>query len=144
MALERETPLEQPVQPDGRATQIMRFRASTALEAPYQGERREQERAEVGDARHAKAGALDDGPESSGRVTTAMTERSIVSAPEPVECRHGDDERASRGERTSRRRQRAPLVVEVLEHVEQEHHVGPSFGDDEIVGNRAAPDVEAV
>src|SRR5438445_5000718 len=124
--------------------EIVSLDAATALEPPDHREAREQQRAEIGHAGHREAGSLHDAPESTGGVAPPMAERAVVCAPEPRERRHGNDERATRGERAAGRGQGGWLVVQVLEHVEEKNDVGPSFGHDEIVRYRAGADVEAI
>src|SRR6266851_5434659 len=144
MTLGREAPFEQRVDGRRRPTEIVSLGAATTLEPPDQGEAWEQQRAEVRRAGYHEASALYHVSELAGRVAAPMAECTVVSAPEPGERRHGDDERATAGERPPGGGERGRLVVQVLEHVEEEDDVGPSLGHHEIGRHRTAADVEAV
>ena len=72
-----------------------------------------------------------------------MAQNLVVAAPEPLIGGHSHDEQAALADRRARGTKSGDVVVDVLDHVEQQDDLGPARGHAEIVREVTDADVEA-
>ncbi len=84
---------------------------------------RQQQRAVADDRPHLESGGAHLGHEIAGAVTPPMVNQPIEVAPQERVPRHGENQAPTGCQHPPRAGERGGIVVDVLEHVEQAHHV---------------------